>query len=51
MSPHKVLGRKTLEEAFSGKKSKIGNFFIFGCLVYVHVPYEKSTKLKPIVEK
>jgi hypothetical protein len=51
MSPHRVLGNKTPEEAFSGKKPKIGHFRIFGCLTYSHVPSEKRTKLKPKTEK
>jgi transposase InsO family protein len=29
-SPHKVLGRKTLEEVFTGRKLEIGHFWIFG---------------------
>lgn len=40
-SPHKVLGRLILEEAFTGKKPYLGNFRIFGCFVYCHVPSEK----------
>jgi hypothetical protein len=39
-SLHKVLGRMTPEEAFTGKKPKIGHIRIFGCLVYYHVPVE-----------
>jgi hypothetical protein len=51
MSPHKVLGRKTLEEVFTGRKLKVGHFRIFGCLVYCHVPSEKRTKLEATTEK
>jgi hypothetical protein len=50
-SPHKVLGRKTPEEVFIGKKLEIGHFRIFGCLVYCHVPSEKRTKLEATAEK
>jgi hypothetical protein len=50
-SPHKVLGRFTLEEAFVGKKPKVGYFKIFGCLVFCHVPSDKRTKLDSTVEK
>ena len=50
-SPHKVLGSKTPEEAFTGKRPEIGHFRIFGCLTYSHVPSEKRTKLEPTAEK
>jgi hypothetical protein len=50
-SPHKVLGRMTPEEAFTGKRPEIGHLRIFGCLVYCHVPTEKRTKLEPTAEK
>jgi hypothetical protein len=45
-SPHKVLGRKTPEELFTGRRLEVGHFGIFGCLVYCHVPSEKRTKLE-----
>lgn len=51
MSPHRVLGSKTPEEAFIGRKPEIGHLRIFGCLTYSHVPLEKRTKLEPIAEK
>ena len=41
----------TLEEDFSGKKSDVGHFCIFGCLTYSYVPKEKRTKLEPTVDK
>eukprot|EP01018_Ginkgo_biloba_P023326 Gb_30542 [translate_table: standard] len=50
-SPHMVLGSKTPEEAFTGKKLEVGHFQIFGCLTYSHVPSEKRTKLEPTAEK
>jgi hypothetical protein len=50
-SPHKVLGRMTPEEAFTGKRPEIGHIRIFGCLVYCHVPTERRTKLEPTAEK
>jgi hypothetical protein len=34
-SPHRILGDKTLEEAFSGVKLEIGHLRIFGCPVYI----------------
>jgi hypothetical protein len=50
-SPHRVLGRKTPEEVFMGKKLEVGHFRIFGCLVYSHVPSEKRMKLEATGEK
>jgi hypothetical protein len=46
-SPHNILKNMTPEEAFTGVKSKVRHFMIFGCLVYIHVPKEKRTKLDP----
>jgi hypothetical protein len=51
MSSHKVLGRKTPEELFTGKKPNIGHFRVFGCLVYCHVPSEERTKLEANAKK
>jgi len=45
------LGRKTPEEAFSGKRPDVEHLRIFGCLTYSHVPSEKRTKLDPTAEK
>jgi transposase InsO family protein len=50
-SPHRILGDKTPEEAFSGVKPEIGHLRIFGCPVYIHVPVEKRTKLEPSGQK
>ena len=47
ISPHRVLGNKTLEEMFSREKPKINHLKIFGFLVYIHVPKEKRSKLEP----
>jgi hypothetical protein len=46
-SPHQILKKITLEEAFTKEKPKIEHFRIFGCLVYLHVPKEKRSKLDP----
>jgi hypothetical protein len=51
MSPYRVLGSKTLEEAFTRRKPEIGHLWIFGCLTYCHVPSEKRTKQEPTIEK
>jgi hypothetical protein len=50
-SPHKILGRMTLEEAFMGKRPEIGHIRIFGCLVYCHVSTERRIELEHITEK
>ena len=46
-TPHRVLDNKTPEEAFSGEKPEVSHLRIFGCLVYIHIPKEKRTKLDP----
>jgi transposase InsO family protein len=46
-SPHQILKNITPEEAFTKVKPEIGDFRIFGCLVYLHVPKEKRSKLEP----
>ena len=50
-SPHKVLGKMTIEEAFTGEKPNVGHLHTFGYLVYWHVPVEKRTKLEPTAVK
>jgi hypothetical protein len=50
-SPHAIMGEKTPEEAFTGKKPKVGHLRIFGCPVYIHVPKEKRTKMEPSRKK
>jgi hypothetical protein len=46
-----ILRNMTLEEAFSEVKPVVGHLRIFGCLVYIHVPKEKRTKLYPSCRK
>ena len=46
-TPHRVFKNKTPEEVFFGKKPKVSHLRIFGCLVYIHIPKEKRTKLEP----
>ena len=48
---HSALGFKILEEIFIGKKPKVSHLKIFGCLVYIHIPKEKRTKLDPSGKK
>jgi hypothetical protein len=47
-SPHRILGKKTHEEAFTSRRPDIR---IFGCLTYSHVPLEKRTKLDPTAQQ
>jgi hypothetical protein len=47
MSPCRILEDKTPKEVFTRVKPEIGHMMIFGCLVYIHVPKEKRTKLEP----
>jgi hypothetical protein len=51
MSSHKVLGRKNLEEVFTGRRPDIGHFNIIGCLIYCEIPLERRIKLKATSEK
>ena len=48
---HNALGLKTPEEMFTGKKPEVIHLKIFGCLVFVHIPKEKRTKLDPSGKK
>jgi hypothetical protein len=41
----------TSEEDFIRVKHEVGNFRIFGCPIYIHVPKEKRTKLDPSGKK
>jgi hypothetical protein len=49
--PHAIVKDKTPKEVFSGIKPEVGNLRIFGCLVYIHVPNEKRTKMEPLGKK
>jgi hypothetical protein len=48
---HSALGFKTPEEMFTGKKPEVSHLKLFGCLVFVHIPKEKRTKLDPSGKK
>jgi hypothetical protein len=50
-SPHKILRKMTLEEAFTVVKHEVRHLRIFGCSIYIHVPKEKRTKLDPSCRK
>ena len=49
-SLHHILGMKTLEEAFSGKRPDVGHFKIFGSSVYFHVTKNARKKLELIAK-
>jgi hypothetical protein len=49
--PHRRLRNMTLEEACTGENPDIGHLRIFGCPVYIHVPWERRTKLEPSGKK
>ena len=48
---HIALGNKTQEDIFSKENTKVSHLKIFGCLVYIHIPQEKRTKLDPSGKK
>jgi hypothetical protein len=50
-SPHRILGKMTPEEAFTGRRPDVEHIRIFGCLTYSHVPSEKRTKLDPTTQQ
>ena len=43
---HRILGKSTPEEAFTGKKPDVSHFNIFGSYVYVHVTKDTRKKLE-----
>ena len=48
--PHKILGKSTPEEAYSGKRPDISHLRIFGSPVYMHVTKDARKKLEPTAE-
>jgi len=50
-TPTTSIHGMTLEEKFIGKKPDVSHLRVFGCIVYVHVPNEKRSKLDPKAEK
>lgn len=45
-SPHRILGMKTPEEAFSSKRSDVGHLRIFGSSIYCYVIKDAWKKLE-----
>ena len=50
-SPHRILGKMILEEAFTSRRPDVEHIGIFGCLTFSHVPSEKRTKLDPTAQQ
>jgi hypothetical protein len=50
-SPHRILGKMILEEAFTSRRPDVEHIRIFGCLTYSHVPLERRTKLDPTTQQ
>jgi hypothetical protein len=51
MSPHRILGKMTPEEAFIDRRPDVEHIRIFGCLTFSHVPSERRTKLEPTAQQ
>jgi hypothetical protein len=49
--PHRILGKMTPEEAFTGMRLDVEHISIFGCLTFSHVPSERRTKLDPTTQQ
>ena len=48
---HNTLGNKTPEKMFTGEKHEVSHLKILGCLVYIHIPKKKRSKLNPSGKK
>ncbi len=49
-TPTAAVHGMTPKEKFTGKKPDVSHFKVFGCIAYVHVPDEKTSKLDPKAE-
>ena len=50
-TPTVAIHGMTPEEKFTSKKLDLSHLKVFGCLAYVHIPYELRSKLAPKVKK
>ena len=50
-SPHRILGKLTPKEVFTGTKPDVSHLHIWGSVCYCHVPSEKRIKLEPTADK
>jgi hypothetical protein len=51
LSPTNSLKNQVPQEAWSGMKSSVSHFKVFGCVAYAHVPKEMRRKLDDRSEK
>ena len=51
MTPKIVVHSMTPKENYIGRKSNLSHLKVFGCIAYVHIPYELRNKLNPKAEK
>jgi hypothetical protein len=51
MSPHRILGKMTPEEAFTRRRPDVEHIRIFGCSTFSHVPSERRTKPDPTAQQ
>ena len=45
--PTKAVKLKIPEKVFSGAKPSLSHLWVFGCIAYCHISYEKKNKLEP----
>jgi hypothetical protein len=50
-TPTAAIHGMTPKEKFTGKKLDVSHFRVFGCIAYVHVLYEKRSKLDSTSDK
>jgi hypothetical protein len=50
-SPHRILGKMTPKEAFTGRRPDVEHIRIFGCSTFSHVPSERRMKLYPTAQQ
>ena len=48
---HTTLGKKTLEDVFTGTRPEVSHILIFGSVCYCHVHVDNREKLDPSGEK
>ena len=50
-TPTATIHGMTPQKKFTGKKPDLSHLKVFGCLAYVHIPYELRSKLDPKAKK
>jgi hypothetical protein len=51
LSPNSILENQVPQESWSGMKSSVSDFKVFGCVAYAHVPEELRRNLDYRSEK